>query len=533
RKMKRKYCSTENLNENKCSSKFCNHQAMGMSPLTGLPFCEQHLTSELEKVKKRRTDLLEKLETVIAESERRSLRLEQQALATELQEVADMFDAAQERLQQWRDRLMSRVQEVHDAVAERLRDASQAEECAKEVKDENSQVEDCGKLFASVESWLDEACSQSEKFSQQRVELRNRQSRQLDDQAAAGNVFRCVGDVAAGVEQLQFEIDRHLTGVMRQCWLDDREASPVLRPSGSISDLPSGPRYLALCNNTRGFAADPSGRIVRADASNEACEPLPDVCVIASFELNTVAYLLLISLKSDVRLRCETNLNWARRIYGLQCDSKRQHVYVAQAQAVTVIDLSGTVIRSVSKADFVSTVGPIRSIDSSSDKLFVLATDPYRLFCFCKDSWQCELLTDLSELTSSCMVNSFSVHGSKILLCDRTCGRILRVCGISGQLLKSYTLSGEVVDSFYRTLHLVLSNCGLLFVSDLKHHVVKVMKSSGPHIQTVGTPGQCGQLNHQFNGPAGIVITSDMSSNQLFVADSNNKRVCIFELTFM
>uniref|UniRef100_A0A1I8JGL6 Myosin heavy chain n=1 Tax=Macrostomum lignano TaxID=282301 RepID=A0A1I8JGL6_9PLAT len=230
-----------------CSSKFCGQTAAGVGRLTCLPFCEKHLQVDMKRLEKRKTDLLERLKTVISESERRSLRLEQQALATELQEVAYVFDAAQERLQQWRDRLMSRVQEVHDAVAERLQDASQAEECAKEVKDENSQVEDCGKLFASVESWLDEACSRSEKFSQQRVELRNRQSRQLDDQAAAG------------VEQLQFEIDRHLTGVMRQCWLDDREASPVLRPSGSISDLPSSPRTWR-CAATLG-ASQPTRRV--------------------------------------------------------------------------------------------------------------------------------------------------------------------------------------------------------------------------------------------------------------------------------
>ncbi|PAA54136.1 hypothetical protein BOX15_Mlig030150g3 [Macrostomum lignano] len=404
------------------------------------------------------------------------------------------------------------------------------QKCAKEVKDENSQVEDCGKLFASVESWLDEACSRSEKFSQQRDELRDRQSRQLDDQAAAGTVFRCVGDVTAGVEQLQFEIDRHLTGVMRQCWLDDREASPVLRPSGSISDLPSSPRYLALCSNTRGFAADPSGRIVRIDASTEACEPLPDVCVAVSLTEKDVEYILLMSLDGSIRFRCQSELDWSSRIFGLQCDSSRQQLYVAQANAVTAIDLSGQVVHLITRSDCGEVFGTICSVDCSLDKIFILSEKPYCLVAFSKDSFECELNVDISPFSTVDGVRKVSLQGHKALLCNQISGQLMRICCITGQLIMAYPVKSNYQERFFNPQQVLFNGRGLLLFSD--SHCVRIMAHNGAIQQTLGTPTEPGCGDLQFKSPIGtcIVTTEKTNPHKLFFADLENLRICVFEL---
>lgn len=70
-------------------------------------------------------------------------------------------------------------------------------------------------------------------------------------------------------------------------------------------------------------------------------------------------------------------------------------------------------------------------------------------------------------------------------------------------------------------------NAGNIYVSDTSNHRIQVFDSSGTYLATIGTPGTAGSSNTQFNNPRRIAIYA----NLLYVADASNHRVQIFDVT--
>ncbi|PAA46212.1 hypothetical protein BOX15_Mlig018798g9, partial [Macrostomum lignano] len=155
----------------KCISRFCERTADGESPFSGFPLCQEHLDEDLQRCENRKADILEKLDKLSCKLGRQSLQLEKQALAIEIQEIADMFDSIQENLQQWKEKLISSVQNVHDGVSDRLEIASESDVCAKDIAtvSNSGNMRDLIQLTVSMESWLDAATRKTAEFDQKEL----------------------------------------------------------------------------------------------------------------------------------------------------------------------------------------------------------------------------------------------------------------------------------------------------------------------------------------------------------------------------
>ncbi|PAA54133.1 hypothetical protein BOX15_Mlig018798g5, partial [Macrostomum lignano] len=458
----------------KCISRFCERTADGESPFSGFPLCQEHLDEDLQRCENRKADILEKLDKLSCKLGRQSLQLEKQALAIEIQEIADMFDSIQENLQQWKEKLISSVQNVHDGVSDRLEIASESDVCAKDIAtvSNSGNMRDLIQLTVSMESWLDAATRKTAEFDQKRAQLRQRQNNNFG--------IRSVGDVAAGVQHLQNLFDRHLNDVMKTCWLDDGETKPtgMLEQDSEIGDLTSKPTHVAACTNTAGFFGDASGRVVRADSVwHEISQTLPQPCIFVAFENQSADHLLVLSLDGSVRLKCQgESVSGQTAIKGFECDSRRQLLYVGRANLVSVADLSGTLLHTIDGERIKRPFGTVHGMTANSDKLFMLCATT--LMCINKDS----LLVD-SEIRSrvfNCLTSAsvgVGLHGGKIILSDAklvTQGKtrkyktsVYKICSVSGELICCVNFVSSLLDENRHMCQVSVSNTGFLFLCNL------------------------------------------------------------------
>ncbi|PAA70277.1 hypothetical protein BOX15_Mlig028736g1, partial [Macrostomum lignano] len=229
-----------------CSIRACNKPIHDEGPRTGVSLCRVHFDKEVLKLTEQKDNLMKKLRALRDTPDTSQLRVEQSALAAEIEDVREMFDELEEELRQWRQRTEARVQAVHDSVADRLRDASEAEQCEKDLTaaSEAGDVREMAKLAATTELWLEEASERSAKFNETRLKLRERQSA-VSHGLSGDVVFRSVGDVAAGVQQLKLVINKHMASVMQQCWLEDGDGGTLTkRPMTRIDKLEDQPCHL-------------------------------------------------------------------------------------------------------------------------------------------------------------------------------------------------------------------------------------------------------------------------------------------------
>lgn len=83
---------------------------------------------------------------------------------------------------------------------------------------------------------------------------------------------------------------------------------------------------------------------------------------------------------------------------------------------------------------------------------------------------------------------------------------------------------GDAEGQFNRPIEISVGNDGLIYVSDLNNHRVQVFNEKGKFIYQIG---EYGRGEGQFKYPVGLTTSPD--SNDLFVVDSLNFRVQIFE----
>ncbi|PAA76658.1 hypothetical protein BOX15_Mlig012638g8, partial [Macrostomum lignano] len=540
-----------------CESRLCGNQSCGTSPYSGLLLCQTYLDKDIKLVGNIKTELMQKLQFVMTSEHRSLLRAEQSSLEAELQEVSDAFDALQEQVQQWRERTMSRVQAAHDSVASRLRDAAEAEDCSKEV----SEASDAGdwkkvmQLTYSFRMWAEEAQERSESFDQRRSELFLRQS--SDYPNASSNLInkfgmRSVGDVTSGVQNLQFVIDRHMSEVVKHCWLDiensgttDRHKPPqICRSVASVENLPGRPSCLAVCTNTAGFVGDSSGCVAKSESADSGSEPLPQPCVFVGFyaqvqdeqsesevEVEPVDYILAISLDGDLRLKCRFNLTgfeWQSDIWDLHCDSERQLLYVSQPSCVAVVNLSGAVYEAIIADSFNDLDIQFGFIDGNQDKLCTF--HDRNLFSLSKNDLSSDgiVSTSCSFEPKSPDANGFLVLAGKNIHISRD-SNISILCRISCQLLSVYSTIRTVPDQFNLN-GLAVDSRSVRFFSSTVYHTVTVLDCFANVLQTLGSVSKPGTDEESFNSPGALCIAELADSRRLIVSDENNRRLRVYEV---
>jgi DNA-binding beta-propeller fold protein YncE len=109
-----------------------------------------------------------------------------------------------------------------------------------------------------------------------------------------------------------------------------------------------------------------------------------------------------------------------------------------------------------------------------------------------------------------------------LLVVDALNFRVVKVSA-EGQTLAAFGEAGDSGGNFARPKAVATDDAGKIYVSDTQNDVVLVYGPKGAFELAVGGPGQG---PGQFSLPAGLAV----SEGYLFVADSYNRRIGIFEL---
>jgi hypothetical protein len=313
--------------------------------------------------------------------------------------------------------------------------------------------------------------------------------------------------------------------------------------SGTVTDT-GNLTYVTSCSDTSGFVGDPAGRVVKrgvegAESEEEFVE-LPQPCIICAFYFEEKKdHLLVVSVDGRQRFRCHCNIDFSQWILGLHCDSRRQQLYISQRHAVTVTDLSGRVHRVIGCDTISDRKCRFEGIDGNPDKLVVYDGLSRRLLLVSKETGELETAIGVGDFVGENRVfNTVCFSGSKILVCDTSNGRVHKVCSVSHKLITSYPNSrtasskSEAPDEFSCPASVAsLHNFGLMFVSDLRSHTVRILLSDGTHVQTLGQLNQPGDSDFMFEYPWGLCLVQDSAGNRkLVVADSSNHRLRVFTL---
>jgi len=83
-------------------------------------------------------------------------------------------------------------------------------------------------------------------------------------------------------------------------------------------------------------------------------------------------------------------------------------------------------------------------------------------------------------------------------------------------------------DSFNLPRSIAFDNASNIYISDSNNHRIQVFNSDGIYSTTIGVTGITGSDNAHFNSPRRIAVDSN---NRLYVADANNHRVQIFDVS--
>ncbi|PAA88989.1 hypothetical protein BOX15_Mlig030150g1 [Macrostomum lignano] len=536
-----------------CIVRSCYQASDSVSPYSGFALCQQHLGSDLERLEQRETEVLNKLNTVAANSEKQTFRLEQQAIQIEMQEIDDMFESVQARLQLWKEQLVSSVQQIHDAFASRLRDVADAEHCLKDIHSARSsgKLRKVMKLILSVENFADEAVDRSAIFDDFRARLREiTMERDKDndsdddngdedeDESLKTTIYRCIGDVSSEVQMLQSLIDKHMHSVMEYCQIDGESPDkPVCPPLKQSITLPGEPRYLTLCTNTSGYVCNMNDCVVSLKSvANASYRELPMPTIFVALRPGSSSLLLGVSfnMRRKFKLICE-KFDWNKAITGLHCDNLRQRLFLAQEHAVTVTDLCGQVIRVVATSQLGLTAGRISGMSCNGDKVFVIVLGTnQQVLSFSKASGVLESCLDVSAYgEGTCGLRKLCLQEGKIWLADWKSSKVLKVCSITGQLISTTKADFRSSMTEIMPLHLASDDYGRLYVSELKNHSVQSISSATDNDEFLfGSPGEAGNSEEVFNRPADIIVFNSEAVGYkiLVVADTNNMRLCAFRL---
>ncbi len=117
---------------------------------------------------------------------------------------------------------------------------------------------------------------------------------------------------------------------------------------------------------------------------------------------------------------------------------------------------------------------------------------------------------------------------SRVFISDRYNNRI-RIYDNTGTHLTDFGSQGTGPLNFNQPTHIALTG-NLLYVADRSNHRVQILNVADvyniSYVATLGT-GSAGSANGQFNRPQGVAV----NTSYIFVADSNNNRVQVFNNT--
>ncbi|PAA69025.1 hypothetical protein BOX15_Mlig005855g1, partial [Macrostomum lignano] len=499
-----------------CFIRGCSAVPTGTGVRLPEPLCERHLAQDAAAVRHLAQKALEQLQPL--KSLRDGLRVHQRALAAELQSVEQLFESAVESLLTYKESVLNRLTVRHESSLQKLNELSvlQEYEIGLTEAEANADLKTLLSLSAAVSAECGDLDEKRDSFEQ---------------------VGRDIGDVSGGVRDLQLLIDRQLSDVMQLCEsvgpLSEKQS--ICEFHSEIQGLDGSPDWVSCCSNTKGFSPDASGsKVVKAESAVDGAQMLPEPCLfVAFYPLSKLHYFLACSIDGSVRLKVRVDLDWSKLITGLSCDSKRQALYISQKNVVKVSDLSGQV-----SLEFNSSSLGVRSVrfmglTCSSDKIIALdkSGSEMQLLCIDKDSGQLQTCIFVGCVPS---INNFyestSVIDHAVLITDYEAQKLYKVCIASGQLISTYPTKRSRLDELQSPAGVAAHRLGLLFVSEFDRHVVRMMRSDGTVLQTVGVEGEAGSCGDRMHNPCGLAIVEG-HSELLAVCQPNRDSISLYRVS--
>uniref|UniRef100_A0A1I8H5K2 Tripartite motif-containing protein 2 n=2 Tax=Macrostomum lignano TaxID=282301 RepID=A0A1I8H5K2_9PLAT len=541
-----------------CSVKLCHAASVGRGPYNKLLLCQRHLAPDIAKVRQLRASVLERAVAAIASAE--AVRPKQLRLATELQQLTDVFDELHSALDSWQERLTAPVRAQHDALVESLQIASECRAFQRDLAAADA-AGDLTKVFELANS-VDPLLPNPNAEAGADV---------AESSAAAAPAVDV--DASGSLRNLLVPVDSeltHLTGLLEGSReRAARDPSCYAEFAGCLEGFEAAPVWLAVCCNTAGFGASPDRqRLMKGGAT-----PLPRQMLFVSFDADErLDYMAAVSLDGRLRLRLHSGggVDFRLGVSGLHCDDGRQLLYICLTpEGVCVTDLAGAVQQKITPASLglisqPPAAGAAAAAAAASnaanfrfsgpagtpDKLFVncyrqrtvLVVGKKDLALHAKLSLGPGSSTFDGGLAVTNAVGSGSCgtaaddpsqrqqrQHSLLLACDWAAQSVHRVCPASGRLLSPPLCAPPVMEAPLG----IAVDCrrGVAFVSDYRKASVRVLLLEGGSGGGSGRDWQPPLAGPPFANPAGLAVaeTGDGGAT-LFVADSGRKCIVTYSL---
>jgi DNA-binding beta-propeller fold protein YncE len=195
-------------------------------------------------------------------------------------------------------------------------------------------------------------------------------------------------------------------------------------------------------------------------------------------------------------------------------------LYVADAGLAAILRIVGKECTIIGRGELERPTG----LTAGSDRVFVVDPPRHQVLALSLDGqllsrWGAQGSADGQFAFPSSIA---SAQADTLLIADALNFRVVRI-GTDGRWISSFGSAGEESSSFERPKGVATDPDGRVYVSDAQRDVVLVFSAEGRYEYTIGEPGGG---PGQFTLPSGLAV----ANGRLYVADSQNRRIQVFEL---
>ena len=208
------------------------------------------------------------------------------------------------------------------------------------------------------------------------------------------------------------------------------------------------------------------------------------------------------------------------------------HLYIADTDnnRIQILDINGTYVSKFgSQGTADGQFNSPRAITTTTTHLYIADTENHRIQIFDINGTYVSQFG--SEGTADGQFNSpqgITTNGTHLFVADTENHRI-QIFDNTGNYAGQFGSNGGV-DGEFRSPRGIATNSTHIFVADSANHRIQIFNVNGTYVSTIGGTGPgfggYGTANGEFERPQGITTTA----THIFVADTNNNRIQIFDI---
>ena len=208
------------------------------------------------------------------------------------------------------------------------------------------------------------------------------------------------------------------------------------------------------------------------------------------------------------------------------------HLYIADTDnnRIQILDINGTYVSKFgSQGTADGQFNSPRAITTTTTHLYIADTENHRIQIFDINGTYVSQFG--SEGTADGQFNSpqgITTNGTHLFVADTENHRI-QIFDNTGNYAGQFGSNGGV-DGEFRSPSGIATNSTHIFVADSANHRIQIFNVNGTYVSTIGGTGPgfggYGTANGEFEQPQGITTTA----THIFVADTNNNRIQIFDI---